>query len=171
LCNLHDLTPKPTRYSFRDNLVYMTAAIRMGEVGIIVAFEDAGLTTGSYGRYVSAVAGRKLHPLQFDELYARVTYQVSLIEGGVQYLASQDVDRLHPASTDVFGGGFLRERSDEELARILRLHLADWVHEDTVWFRRPNFVSTWMTDEDGQLRLLPLWSWQGELLPSAAEPG
>jgi hypothetical protein len=160
VCNLHDLSPNPREYCFRDSLMYMTIAIRMGEVGVIVALEDAGLTTRTYGRYISKVNGRKLHPLQFDELYARVTYQASLIEGGVNYLTSQDVDGLQPARTDVLGGIYLRERSEEEFARILRVHMADWVKEDTVWFVPPSFVPTWMTDDNGELRLLPLSSWQ-----------
>ena len=67
ICNLHDLQGLRA-YSFRDNLFHMTLAIRMGEVGVIVCFEDHGLTTDSYGRYVHDVDHRKLHPIQFDEL-------------------------------------------------------------------------------------------------------
>jgi hypothetical protein len=46
LCNLHDVG-RPRNYFFRDSLFHMTVAIRLGEVGIIVALEDAGLTTDS----------------------------------------------------------------------------------------------------------------------------
>ncbi len=41
VCNLHDLGPR-RNYFFRDSLPCMTSSIRMGEVGIVVVFEDAG---------------------------------------------------------------------------------------------------------------------------------
>ena len=52
----------------------------MGEVGVIVAFEDCGINADSFGRYVKELAGRKLSPIQFNELYAKVLYQTQLIE-------------------------------------------------------------------------------------------
>lgn len=164
VCNLHDLG-HPRNYCFRDSLVYMTTAVRMGEVGVIVVFEDAGLTTGSFGRYVAKVNGRKLHPIQFDELYAKVTYQVSLIEGGLTYLTSQVVEGQHPVRTDVVRGGHLREWSQEDFSKVLRAHVSDWLKskgEDTEWFVRPNLVPTWMTNDTGDLLLQPLSSWERE---------
>lgn len=162
LCNLHDLGPC-RNYSIRDSLVYMTVAIRMGEVGVIVAFEDAGLSAQSYGRYLTEVSGRKLHPIQFDELYAKVTYQASLMEGGVKYHTSQRIDGQRPAQTDVFGGGYLREWSMEDFSKILRAHVSGWLKpkdQDLDWFVPSNLVQTWMTNDAGELLLQPLSSWE-----------
>lgn len=162
LCNLHDLGPC-RNYFIRDSLVYMTVAIRMGEVGIIVAFEDAGLSARSYGRYVAKVNGRKLHPIQFDEIYAKVTYQVSLMEGGIKYLTSQSIDSQRPAQTNVFGGGYLREWSMEDFSKVLRAHVSGWLKskgQDLDWFVPPNLVPTWMTNEAGEVLLQPLSSWE-----------
>jgi len=149
-------------YCFRDNLFCLTAAIRMGNVGIIVVFEDAGLTTETHGRYVSAVNGRKLHPLQFDELYARVTYQASLIEQGLSFLTSKVDGDDALTRTTVINRIFLRERSEEEFARALRLHVGDWFQDDgrdMVWFAPPNLVPTWMTDDSGELLLKSAEQW------------
>jgi hypothetical protein len=159
VCNVHDLG-QVFDYSFRDSFPYMTLAIRMGEVGVIVAFEDAGLTNGSFGRYVAEVDGRKIHPLQFDELFAKVTYQVSLIEGGVQYLTSETGVSI-PQQTEVFDGPYLRKWLQEEFSGVLRTHVARWLEiDDGDWFVSPNLVPTWMTDNEGNLLLLPLSSWQ-----------
>ena len=49
--------------------------MRMGEVGLIVSFEDGGLIRESYAKYVRDVAGRKLHPIQFTELYAKTLHK------------------------------------------------------------------------------------------------
>jgi len=135
----------------------------MGEVGVIVTFEDAALTTKTYGRYVAKVNGQKLHPFQFDELYARVTYQVSLIEGGVKYLTSKVTGSHNPPLTEVFASGQLREGSQENFSEVLRAHVSGWLksnNKDSDWFVPPNLVPTWMTDDAGELLLLPLSGWE-----------
>jgi len=135
----------------------------MGEVGIIVALEDGGLTSDSYGRYVNAVAGKKLHPIQFDELYAKVLYQVSRVEGGVTYITSKHEFDSQPAQTLVMAGGYLRESSQEEYSQLLRPMVSDWLHSEPdhiEWFVPPNLVPTWMTDKAGDLLLRPLSEWE-----------
>lgn len=157
VCNVHDLGEQLS-YNFSDSSPYMTLAIRMGEVGVIVAFEDAGLTAQSYGRYVSEVDGRKLHPLQFDELYAKVTYQASLIEHGIHYLTSEKIDTSIPQQTQVIGNPYVREWSQREFSRVLRAHVSHWFKSNitgTEWFMSPNLVPTWMIDDTGTLLLLP----------------
>ncbi|MFH1660795.1 MAG: hypothetical protein ABIG35_15910 [Pseudomonadota bacterium] len=162
VCNLHDLGQLRNFY-FRDSLFHMTLSIRMGEVGIIVALEDGGLTSDSYGRYVNAVAGKKLHPIQFDELYAKVLYQVSRVEGGVTYITSKHEFDSQPAQTLVMAGGYLRESSQEEYSQLLRPMVSDWLHSEPdhiEWFVPPNLVPTWMTDKAGDLLLRPLSEWE-----------
>jgi hypothetical protein len=162
VCNVYDLGEQ-FDYSFADSSRYMTLAIRMGEVGVIVAFEDASLTAKSYGRYITEVDGRKLHPLQFDELYAKVTYQVSLINNGIHYVTAEITDSSSYQQTQVIGNPYLLEWSQEEFSLVLRAHVSQWFKsnvEDTGWFVTPNLVPTWMTDDAGNLLLLPLSSWQ-----------
>jgi hypothetical protein len=162
VCNLHDLG-HPRNFCVRDNLFYMTLSIRLGEVGIIVAFEDAGLTERTYGRYVADVAGQKLHPIQFDELYAKVLYQVSLIQGGVSYVTHRNPNETERMRSLVLGGGRLRERSQEEYSRVLEPYVTEWIDppaEHMQWFVPPNLVPTWMTDPAGQLLIRALGDWE-----------
>ena len=137
-----------------------------GKVGVVVSFEDHGLTTSSYGRYVRNVGTSKLHPLQFDELYARTTYQVSLIESSIKYLTEFEVDGSRSARTRVGCGMHLRERSNKELAEVLRAHVSHWVKRptggDIQWHVSPDLVPTWMTTETGELLLKSLPEWEAE---------
>lgn len=169
VCNLHDLA-SPRNYGFRDNLVHMTVSVRMGEIGLLVSLEDGGLTTDSYGRFVGQVAGRKLHPIQFDELTAKVAYQVALLEGAVTYFSTKVLGTTEPVKTIVYRGGYVHEWSYEEYSHVLRAHVAGWLSEkvanDTQWFVPPNLVSTWMTGPDGQLRLEELEAWERKLPPN-----
>lgn len=162
LCNLHDVGP-PRNYSFRDNLFHMIVGIRLGEVGIIVALEDAGLTERSFGRYVDAVAGRKLHPVQFEEMYAKVLYQVSLIEGGVTYITSKSDSEGESTQTHVMAGGYLRDWSQADFSQVLKPCVSDWLiatDENAPWFVPPDLVPTWMTDETGSLLIRPFSEWE-----------
>lgn len=165
VCNLHDLGGSRS-YSFRDNLASMTLSIRMGDVGVIVTLEDSGLTSSSYGRYVREVNHRKLHPLQFDELYARATYQVSLFDSSINYLTEFKVDGSHCARTSVIGGQYIRERSNKDLSEVLRANVSRWVKRPTAgevqWHVPPDMVPTWMTGEDDELLLKSLSEWEVE---------
>ena len=163
VCNLHDLGERRS-YSFKDSLTYMTLAIRMGEVGVIVSFEDQGLTNSTYGRYVDAVNHNKLHPLQFDELYARSTYQVSLIESSIKFLTMLEVNGSERAKTSVCSSLFLREHTNKKLSEILRTHLSQWFDQssegENQWYVAPDLVPTWMTKENGGLVLMSLPEWE-----------
>jgi hypothetical protein len=163
VCNLHDLGHL-RNYGFRDNMIHMTVSVRMGDIALLVSLEDGGLTTESYGRFVGEVAGRKLHPIQFDELTAKVAYQVALLNGGVTYISSKVIDASEPMKTFVHRGGYLHEWSQEEFSHVLRAHVAGWLSEkeanETQWFVPPNSVPTWMTRPDGQLRLVALETWE-----------
>jgi len=163
VCNLHDLGPN-RQYFFRDSLHCMTVGIRMGGVGVLVALEDGGIATDSYGRYVSEVNGRKLHPLQFDELYAKILYQTSLIEGAIKYVSSKVEDERQLVQTDVIGSVQLNNWSQQDYSQVLRAHVSDWFAnegENKDWFVPPNLVSTSLTDDKGQLLLRPLSDWGG----------
>lgn len=166
ICNLHDLGGSRS-YSFRDHLAYMTFSIRMGEVGVIITFEDSGLTGSSYGRYIREVNHRKLHPLQFDELYARATYQVSLLDSSINYLTEFNVDGGKRARTSLIGGTYLRERSNQDLIEILRANVSEWAKLPTVGegpgHVPPDMAPTWMTGEDGELLLKSLPEWEAEV--------
>lgn len=161
VCNLHDLGPGQD-FWFADNPHYLTAAIRMGEVGVIVAFEDAGINGESFGRYVEEVAGRKIHPIQFNELYAKVLYQTQLMKTAVKYLTSQHIDRTTPMRTDVFWGGRLREWEQEEFSNVLRFFVQGWVQSsgsDISWYVPPDRVPTWMVDSNGEILVLGRSEW------------
>lgn len=161
VCNLHDVG-SPRNFFFQDSFNHMAVGLRLGEIGIIAALEDAGLTSKTYGRYIDEVAGKKLHPIQFDELYAKVLYQLSLVEGPIKYITTKHKSDLQAAHTLVLDGRFIHEWSQEEYSKVLRSMVSKWLHVDsdkTEWFAPPNLVPTWMTKKDGKLLLLPLEEW------------
>ena len=110
-----------------------------------------------------------LHPVQFDELYARAVYQLSRIESSINYLTEFATDGSRSARTSVTGGLNLREHSSRELAVVMRAHLSQWVKRtnqvEFEWHVSPDLIPTWLNDENGELLLksLPEWGADGKL--------
>jgi hypothetical protein len=111
LCNLHNIGQE---FDFRDNLFQSTVAVRMGEIGIIVSLEDGGLVKDTYGRYVDEVDGRKLHPVQFMEVYARVSYQVKLLQTPLTYVTEHHVEGQHIATTQIVNSSRCTDEGSQE---------------------------------------------------------
>lgn len=158
ICNLHELG---SPYDFRDNLLLSTLAIRLGEIGIIISFEDGGLIRESYGRYVEDVGGRKLHPIQFYELYAKVSYQIKLRQRPISYLTLSHADGQNIASTEVLDSSTqLGTWDQKEFAEVLRFHVSSWLSDHSqVVFVPPDKISSWMVNYQGELVLLSREEW------------
>jgi hypothetical protein len=156
ICNLHETS---RLFDIRDDFFQFTMAIRMGEIGLIVSFEDGGLIRETYGRYVEQVNAQKLHPVQFTELYAKVCYQNSLREQRLSYLTASNFEGKGRASTIVLNSSTaVLDWDQEEFAASLQFHLKDRIK---VEFQPPNRVSTWMVESDGSLMIKPLREWEG----------
>jgi hypothetical protein len=162
ICNLHDCGDQ-YNYDFKDDLVNFTLSLRMGEVGVIVSFQDAGLIRDTFARYVDEVDARKLHPLQFDELYAKINYQVSLMEYTPSFLTSSDINGEKVAETRIIkNSGYVKEWSQEYFSKVLYFHVAKWLDKDTKpddLFVPPNLLQTWMTTPENKLLLLEKENW------------
>mgnify|MGYP000435142675 CR=1 FL=1 len=163
LCNLHDLGARRD-FWFGDSFHYMTAGIRMGGIGVIVAFEDGSINAETIGQYLKKVNGAKLHPIQFSELYAKVSYQSYLLHSPIRYVSSKQDAKGSTTYTDVFGGYHLRPWSQHEFSGVLKRHVGPWLPncgKDSVWFTEPDLVPTWMVGGEGEPLLQPLEVWEG----------
>ena len=130
-----------------------------------------------YGAYVEGLDGAKIHPVQFDELYARVTYERLRMERVPWYhyaipLASEEkpvqLSCLPLAGLD--GAPVLRKRDPEEYARLLAFHWARWGYELEDVFAPPNRVASYMIDS-GNLLLLDREGREVEMRPMSHGDG
>lgn len=159
--NLHS-SDREDDYNFCDSLHPMIVAIRTKDVGIIVALQDAGIISDSYGRYVQEVAGRKLLPIQFEELYARCLYQLLLFTRTPKFFTTISEDINVPTSVHMLPIGGLSSipiveewvQADyaEVLAFVMQKHYPEISTNQL--FVPPNQVMSWMTDSEGKLMLL-----------------
>lgn len=150
--NLHLL--KKLEFNFADNLHAHTICLQLGDVGIIAALQDFDVTAKTYGRYVDAVDGRKLHPIQFDELFAKVTYQSLLIENVPFYQFVVDKNVSLPIRVFVLNNPHIREWNQEEYFDFFRSYMRVWGEKVKLEFHPPDKVTTFMADEYNNLRLV-----------------
>ncbi len=157
VANLH--TPSNVgNFDFRDNMLGHVIKIRLGNIGFIVAFEDGAINEHSYGNYLRKVAGRKLHPIQFDELFARIIYQNFLIDSQLNFVLAMHEDEMIPISIDVVGSVRVGERDQKEFAEFFWEFCNYWFEANDLTFddvfKPPNLVVSWMSDVNDNLILL-----------------
>lgn len=123
---------------------------------------EVQLIRDSYGRYVDDVGGRKLHPIQFYELYAKVIYQVKRRQRPIFYVTLSHAEGQTTASTEVINTSTpLGIWDQEEFAEVLRFHVAPWLNDDSVVaFVAPDKVTSWMVDSTGNPLILSKGEWQ-----------
>ena len=134
-------------FNFQDSLKGMICSLRTNDVGFIVALEDMGIIGASYGRYV-----------QFDELYAKCLYQVSLINHTPNFITSTNVeDPSVPSTVAMFSN---RPRNinawEQSMFAEYLFNILSKSYEivfDEIFFP-PDQVATWMSDPQGRLLLV-----------------
>ncbi len=82
---LHELH-SDNNYFYNDTPATLCSMVRMGEVGIIVCAEDNGMLSDVFFDLYSALETIALHPIQFYEFFAQVTYLRYLMNRTPKYL-------------------------------------------------------------------------------------
>jgi hypothetical protein len=151
IANLHVV--KNEEYFYQDTISPLTASFRLGEVGIIVAFQDLGLTEDTFGNYLRQVNGQKLHPIQFDELYAKIIYQCTRQKQSPVFMYHVNKDLPKNVNFVILNGGyFLGKHKQKDLSILLKIQWKKW--KIPVKFKSPDFLSSLMSDSNNNLLLL-----------------
>ena len=73
--DLHEDDPSlPDNFSHYDNIAQKTFAIQIGFIGLVVVFDDLGISDRFYNGYLDRAKGRKLTFHQYMELYIGAAY-------------------------------------------------------------------------------------------------
>jgi hypothetical protein len=156
-------------FDFHDDFDSFAAGIRLGNISFIVAFEDIGLSKSSYGKYLDKVKSYSLHPLQFEEVYAKVAYQLTLMGFGTSFMTSTHVngERRGVINTilPISPTGVLPMSPwvQEEFAKRFFKHASRWMSKTLTFdsfFNPPDLVQTWMNDVNGNLLIFLDGKWR-----------
>lgn len=75
----------PHSFDFKVSVNAMTIQLRTGELGIMACLLDHGVQIHHYQSYFERFDGHKLHPIQFDELFAKLSYKAWLMNHVFEY--------------------------------------------------------------------------------------
>lgn len=66
--------------SFRDDIINLLFQFGVNGFGFIICFQDNGIVKETEQELLQKIKGHTLHPVQFEELYARFHYRVDLLQ-------------------------------------------------------------------------------------------
>src|SRR5699024_1210517 len=85
----------PDHFSYRDEINTMVFSMRMNDFGIIACLQDNGTNFKYHEDVLEFAAEEHLHPLQFEEVCARVFYSCYLFNRLPDYTVSPTYDKLY----------------------------------------------------------------------------
>lgn len=87
-------------FKYRDEINTLVFSLRMKDFGIIACLQDNGANFKYHEEVLSFIEGKTLHPIQFEEICARVFYSGYLFNRLPEYTVSptEDVIYIEPMS-------------------------------------------------------------------------
>jgi len=80
--------------SYRDDVINLMFQFGVNGFGFVVCFQDNGVVAERQAEILEKIKGATLHPIQFEELYARLHYTMDLLQYRPQYKISEAEDAL-----------------------------------------------------------------------------
>lgn len=140
-------------FDFKDNVSAFTFSIRMGDIGVIACLQDNGAHKYHSGEY-AVLKKKALHPIQFDEMFARVTYKELTRDRVPKYLFIGDANKCHAVVMPMFGMSqkpIYGEWDSSVYAKYLAFYL-NFPYEHV--FTPPNQFMSWVYDDKGRFKNL-----------------
>ncbi len=81
----HDYSDKRAAYDLKVSTNTLSMSVRIGELGIMTSLLDNGSQMSFFESYFQKFNGMQLHPIQFDELFAKLSYKTWLMNPVFDY--------------------------------------------------------------------------------------
>ncbi len=143
------------QFTFNDYRWPRAATCRLGSVGIIVLFQDAGIVGDLLKEFLADFLDKDLHPLQFYEIVAHFLYNCSRMENQAvplyveSYRGKYVIPNMPRMSQVPIFGDWDLEAFSRVLAGVVDLPL------DKVYLPPRGYLS-WLLDADGNFRHLDI---------------
>lgn len=140
-------------FDFKDNLRAFTFSIRMDDIGVIVCLQDNGAHKQHFRGYAK-LRKKSLHPIQFNEIFAKVTYKELTRDRVPKYVFMGDANKCHAVVLPMSGMSLkpiYNEWDNSIYARYLAFYL-NIPYEHV--FSPPNKFMSWVYDEKGRFKNL-----------------
>lgn len=81
-------------FNYRDEINTLVFSLRMKDFGIIVSLQDNGSSAKYHDEVLTLVAGKSLHPIQFEEICARFFYSAYLFNRLPDYTIMETPEKI-----------------------------------------------------------------------------
>lgn len=81
-------------FNYRDEINTLVFSLRMKDFGIIVSLQDNGSSAKYHDEVLTLVAGKPLHPIQFEEICARFFYSAYLFNRLPDYTIMETPEKV-----------------------------------------------------------------------------
>jgi hypothetical protein len=156
LFNLKEYPDPVTHFHFRDDINTLSVFMRLGNRGII-ATADGGALDFEIGPVVKQDGAIKLHPVQFDEIGAKIFYKASLFNRTAKYITSHYKKTYRVMQMPLAGlsGKPVFNPWDH---KIYAQYLASFFNVEVERITSPDgsLVSTWLYDKDNNRVRIPV---------------
>lgn len=85
----------PETFLYRDEINTLIFSLRMKDFAIIATLQDNGTNAIFHDEILEKVAGKKLHPIQFEEICARYFYSAYLFNRLPDYTIMETPDKIY----------------------------------------------------------------------------
>jgi hypothetical protein len=108
------------RFGYMDDIHVPIVGLRMGSIGVVCILQDWGRSEGVQQLQLNTARGMKLHPTQFREVYARLSYmtKVSWNEKKHMIIGGHDTALVIAGDPGAFSGSFVLEEYVQTLSAI-----------------------------------------------------
>lgn len=140
-------------WDYFDELNTMCIACRMGTVGIVAVLKDGGAQKPLFPGM--KLQRRRLHPIQFREVIAQVTYRAMLFNRTPKYLIKDGDPKtvIQMPLGGLSGKPLYEEWNQNHYAQTLSQITGIPIEH---LFRPPDRVMTWLWNSDGTIKSMPL---------------
>jgi hypothetical protein len=140
-------------WDFRDELKTICIACRMGTVGIVGVLQDGEAQRSLFP--LMKLQRRKLHPIQFTEVFAQVSYKAMLFNRTPKYIIAEGDPKtvIQMPLGGLSGKPLYNDWNPYHYAKILcQITGIPMKH----LFHSPDQVMTWLRNPDGTAKSLPI---------------
>lgn len=147
-------------FDYYDALVFPFFTIRMGEIGIIACLQDKGIIEEMFSDPFKKFGNIELHPIQFDELAAKIAYKLSLMNRNPKYILILPQDEkgtitvMSPPLQGLSTKPIFNEWNSKDFANVLLLFWSKYNLKFSDIFREPDLVLSMTENEDKSVILL-----------------
>jgi len=142
-------------FTYRDEINTLVFSLRMKNVGIIACLQDNGANTRYHAEKLALLQGKKLHPIQFEEVCGLFFYSAYLFNRLPEYtiLPTDDMIYLEPMPlTGMDSRPIFDPFQVKTYGQVLEQFWKPWGYTLFEIIKDPEHPMTFLVDEQGQFR-------------------